>query len=68
MSDNDKLQEELEEALEHDADHPVNKEEYEIPEDVLLGMHLKQLQDKFRRSQVAFENYMAEQDKIWGKL
>jgi len=68
MSNNDKLQEDLAEALEHNEDHPVTQEEFEIPEHELMAMHLKQLQDKFRRSQALFENYMAEYDKIWGKL
>lgn len=66
MSDNDKLQEQLAEALEHHEDHPVTKEEdYEIPEDVLL---LMELQEKMRKSKASFDEYMKRQDEIWGKL
>lgn len=63
MSDNDKLQEQLAEALEHNEDHPVAKEEYEIPEDVLLMM---EIQNKIRKSQASFNAYLEEQAKIWG--
>ena len=64
MSDNDKLQEQLAEALEHHEDHPVAKEEdYEIPEDVLLMMHVQNL---IRKSKLAHEEYLKKQAEIWG--
>lgn len=63
MSDNDKLQEQLAEALEHHEDHPVIQEEYEIPEDVLLMM---EMQNKIRKSKASFDEYMKRQQEIWG--
>lgn len=66
MENDDTLQEQLAEALEHTDQHPVTKEEdYEIPEDVLL---LMELQEKMRKSQASFDEYMKRQDEIWGKL
>lgn len=57
-------QEELAEAYEHDADHPVaEKEDYEIPEDVLLMMHVQNL---IRKSKLAHDEYLKKQAEIWG--
>lgn len=64
MSDNDKLQEQLAEALEHTDQHPVTKEEdFEIPEDVLCMMKIQEL---IRKSQASFDEYMKRQQEIWG--
>lgn len=59
--DNDKLQEQLAEAYEHNEDHPVTKEEFEIDE-----ITLKNLYDKMRRSQEMSRQYIAAQNKLWG--
>lgn len=66
MENNDTLQDQLAEALEHNEDHPVTQEEYEIPEHILFEMHLKQLAEKFRKSALLAEHYVKQQEEIWG--
>jgi hypothetical protein len=61
IMESDKLQEQLAEAYEHNQDHPVVEEEYEIPEDML-----KRLYDKMRKSQEMSREYIAAQNKLWG--
>lgn len=61
MSEKDRLQEELAEALEHTDQHPVTPEEYEIPEDILLKMY-----EKMRKSASITQMWIEEQNKIWG--
>lgn len=61
-NNNDKyIQDQLEEAYEHDKDHPVTREEYEIPEETL-----KSLYEKMRKSQEMSQRYIAAQNKLWG--
>lgn len=54
------------EDLEHGSDHPIAEREYEIPEHILFEMHLKQLAEKFRKSAALAEQYVKEQEQIWG--